>query len=524
MSTDPNGPVYYEGFYHLFYQYNPKGATWGNIVWGHSVSKDLVNWEVLEPAIHPSKWFDIKGTWSGSITIVPGKGPVILYTGLNHNGTQLQNYALPRDSSDPYLREWVKPDDNPIVIPDYTMNGSAFRDPTTAWFSKDGLWRMIVGSQRDDVGIAYLYRSRDFKKWVKGKHPIHSRVSTGMWECPDLFPVSLTQGLESDDIGSNNTHVLKVSLDLKRYDYYTLGTYDPKKERYVPDGQSPDGWDGLRYDYGNFYASKTFFDYKKNRRILWGWANESDTIFDDMLKGWAGLQAIPRTVLLDSSKKQLLFWPVEEIESLRSDSIGMNSLEVKTGQRFEVEGITPAQADVEVTFEIGSLEKAETFDPSFKFKPLELCMRKGSNVTGGVGPFGLITLATPDLEEYTPVFFRVFKDPSTRKPKILMCSDARASSLKQDEGPRREEKMYKPSFAGFVDTDLHKGRIALRSLIDHSVVESFGALGKTVITSRVYPVKAIKKNAHLYVFNNGTQTVTVESLNAWSMKSPLKMH
>lgn len=60
--------------------------------------------------------------------------------------------------------------------------------------------------------------------------------------------------------------------------------------------------------------------------------------------------------------------------------------------------------------------------------------------------------------------------------------------------------------------------------IDHSVVESFGALGKTVITSRVYPIKAVKENAHSYVFNNGTQTVNVESLDAWSMERPLEMN
>lgn len=262
-------------------------------MWAHSVSRDLVNWEALEHALYPSKWFDIKGTWSGSITVVPGKGPVILYTGINQNETQLQNYAIPADPSDPYLRKWIKPDDNPLVTPDYTMNGSAFRDPTTAWFSKDGHWRTVVGSKRKNRGIAYIYRSRDFKNWVKAKHPVHSKQSTGMWECPDFFPVSLTDfqnGLELDSVGPNTKHVLKVSLDITRYEYYTLGKYHHKKDRYVPDGNSPDGWDGLRFDYGNFYASKTFFDYKKNRRILWGWANESDTVEDDMSKGWAGLQ------------------------------------------------------------------------------------------------------------------------------------------------------------------------------------------------------------------------------------------
>ncbi|VVA94681.1 unnamed protein product [Arabis nemorensis] len=365
----------------------------------------------------------------------------------------MQSYAIPQDPSDPYLRKWIKPDDNPIAIPDYTMNGSAFRDPTTAWFSKDGHWRTVVGSLRKHRGIAYIYRSRDFKRWVKAKHPVHSKESTGMWEGPDLFPVSLPDfgnGLDLDYVGPNIKHVLKVSLDITRFDYYTLGKYDRKKDRYVPDGDSPDGWDGLRFDYGNFYASKTFFYYKKSRRILWGWANESDTPNDDEKKGWAGRQ-----------------------RKLRG----------------------------------------------FTFKSLELCNIKGCNVSGSVGPFGLIKLATPDLEEYTPVFFRVFKDTSTHKPKVHMCSDARPSSLNQDKGPLPKDRMYKPSFAGFVD-----GRISLRSLIDHSIVESFGALGKTVITSRVYPVKAVQENAHLYVFNNGTQTVNVESLNARSIESPLHMN
>ena len=173
------------------------------------------------------------------------------------------------------------------------MNGSDFRDPTTAWFSKDGHWRTVVGSRRKHRGIGYIYRSKDFKHWVKAKHPIHSKESTGMWECPDFFPVSTTDfenGLDLDYAGPNAKHVLKVSLDMTRYEYYTLGKYYPNKDRYVPNGESPDGWDGLRFDYGNFYASKTFFDYKKNRRILWGWANESDTVEDDITKGWAGLQ------------------------------------------------------------------------------------------------------------------------------------------------------------------------------------------------------------------------------------------
>ncbi|KAF9680859.1 hypothetical protein SADUNF_Sadunf06G0165400 [Salix dunnii] len=512
--NDPNGPLYYKGLYHLFYQYNPEGAVWGNIVWAHSVSKDLINWESLEHAIYPSKWFDNYGCWSGSATILPNGEPVIFYTGIvDEKNTQVQNYAVPANSSDPYLREWVKPDDNPIVYPDRSVNATAFRDPTTAWLV-DGYWRILIGSRRRHRGVAYLYRSWDFKKWVKAKHPLHSVQGTGMWECPDFFPVSMSKedGLDTSVWGPNVRHVLKVSLDLTRYEYYTIGTYDKKKDRYYPDKTLVDGWAGLRYDYGNFYASKTFFDPSTNRRILWGWANESDAVQHDKNKGWAGIQLIPRRVWLDPSGKQLLQWPIAELEKLRSHNVQLSSQKLYQGYHVEVKGITAAQVDVDVTFSFPSLDKAEPFDPKWaKLDALDVCAQKGSKAQGGLGPFGLLTLASEKLEEFTPVFFRVFK--ASDKHKVLLCSDARSSSLGIG--------LYKPPFAGFVDVDLTDKKLTLRSLIDHSVVESFGAGGRTVITSRVYPTIAVFDKAHLFVFNNGSETVTVENLNAWSMKMPV---
>ncbi|KAA8518559.1 hypothetical protein F0562_016033 [Nyssa sinensis] len=514
--NDPNGPLVYKGVYHLFYQYNPKGAVWGNIVWAHSVSTDMINWKKLEPAIYPSKPFDNFGCWSGSATILPDDKPIILYTGIvDQINTQVQNYAVPKNYSDPYLREWIKPDNNPVVVAGPEVNKTAFRDPTTAWYGKDGQWRMLVGSRRRDIGIAYLYKSKDFMKWTKVQHPIHSVEGTGMWECPDFYPVSLRgeNGLDTSIIGKNIKHVLKVSLDATRFEYYTIGKYYPEKDIYVPDNKSMDNWNGLRYDYGNFYASKTFFDSGKQRRILWGWANESDTANEDVAKGWAGIQAIPRKVWLDTSGKQLLQWPIAELEILRGQKVELSNQKLNLGDHVEIKGITAAQADVEVSFSFSSLDKAEPFDPSWK-NAQDLCSQKGSTVQGGVGPFGLLTLASEKLEEYTPVFFRVFK--ATDKHKVLMCSDASSSSLKGG--------LYKPSFAGFVDVDLADKKLSLRSLIDHSVVESFGAGGKTCITSRVYPTVAVWNNTHLYAFNNGTEAITIASLTAWSMKSPEMNH
>ncbi|KAL2487130.1 Beta-fructofuranosidase [Abeliophyllum distichum] len=507
--------MYYNGFYHLFYQYNPKGSVWGNIVWAHSVSKDLINWKKLEPAIFPSKKFDKYGCWSGSATVLPGNKPIILYTGVvDENMTEVQNYAVPADYSDPHLRKWIKPDNNPLIVADLFVNSTAFRDPTTAWLGRDGNWKILVGSRRKHRGIAYLYTSRDFKNWVKAKHPLHSSPKTGNWECPDFFPVSVhgTNGLDASLMEENNIkHVLKVSLDRTRYDYYTLGTYYHEKERYIPDKNTVDGLRGLRYDHGNFYASKSFFDPIKKRRILWAWSNESDTVNEDVEKGWAGILTIPRTILIDPNGRQLLQWPVEELETLRGRKVKLRDKKLKKGEHVEVKGITAAQADVEVTFSFHSLDKAEKYDFSWdEYDAQKLCSQKGSTVQGGVGPFGILTLASEDLKEYTPVFFRIFK--AKRKHVVLLCSDASSSSL--------SEGLYKPSFAGFVDVDLTDKKLSLRTLIDHSVVESFGAGGRTCITSRVYPTLAMYENAHLHAFNNGTETIIIEKLDAWSMNSP----
>lgn len=285
------GLMYYKGFYHLFYQYDPNHPYWGDIVWAHSVSKDMVNWEDLEPALTPSKPFDIQGCWSGSATILPGDKPVVLYTGVNAQGEQVQNVAFPKNLSDPYLREWIKPDYNPVISPVNGINDTEFRDPTTAWLGPDRHWRMLVGTIRRNRGMAMLYRSKDFIHWTRAKHPLHSVTPSPMFECPDFFPVAKegNSGVDTSEYGNGYKFVLKISLDKTSVDYYTIGSYCRELDKYVPDGTSPDNINGLRLDYGNFYASKTFFDPANKRRILIGWSNESDSRSDDIRKGWAGI-------------------------------------------------------------------------------------------------------------------------------------------------------------------------------------------------------------------------------------------
>ncbi|XP_030972399.1 fructan 6-exohydrolase-like [Quercus lobata] len=512
--NDPNGPMVYKGIYHLMYQYNPEGTAWGNIVWAHSTSTDLVNWTPHDPIIYPSQPSDINGCWSGSTTIMPSGTPVILYTGINPKQEQVQNLAMPKNLSDPYLTEWVKSPKNPVISPspENHINASSFRDPSTAWLGSDGTWRVVIGSKTDRRGLAILYRSKDIVTWILSQHPLHSVEGNGMWECPDFFPVSIdsNRGVDTSTLGPKVKHVLKVSLDDTKYEYYTIGTYDLDKDIYIPNIGSVESDLGLRYDYGKFYASKTFFDSLKNRRILWGWLNESSIPDDDRKKGWAGVQAIPRTLWLDKSGKQLVQWPITEIEMLRGQQVNLPQQVLKGGLALEVSGVTAAQADVVISFKASDLEKAEVLDPSWT-NPQVLCKQKSASVRGSLGPFGLLVLASKGLQEVTAVFYRIFKGQN--KYVVLMCSDQSRSSL--------NDSTDKANYGAFLDVDPVHEELSLRSLIDHSIVESFGGGGKSVIAARVYPTLAIDGQAQLQVFNNGTENVQITSMSAWSMKKAL---
>nr|B6DZC8.1 RecName: Full=Fructan 1-exohydrolase w3; Flags: Precursor [Triticum aestivum]ACI16116.1 fructan 1-exohydrolase w3 [Triticum aestivum] len=510
--NDPSGPMYFNGIYHEFYQYNLNGPIFGDIVWGHSVSTDLANWIGLEPALVRDTPSDIDGCWTGSVTILPGGKPIIIYTGGDIDQNQAQNIAFPKNRSDPYLREWIKADNNPVLRPDEPgMNSIEFRDPTTGWIGPDGLWRMAVGGELNGYSAALLYKSEDFLNWTKVDHPLYSHNGSNMWECPDFFAVlpGNNAGLDlSAAIPQGAKHALKMSVD--SVDKYMIGVYDLHRDAFVPDNVVDDRRLWLRIDYGTFYASKSFFDPNKNRRIIWGWSRETDSPSDDLAKGWAGLHTIPRTIWLAGDGKQLLQWPVEEIESLRTNEINHQGLELNKGDLFEIKEVDAFQADVEIGFELASIDDADPFDPSWLLDPEKHCGEAGASVPGGIGPFGLVILASDNMDEHTEVYFRVYK--SQEKYMVLMCSDLRRSSLRPD--------LEKPAYGGFFEFDLEKERkISLRTLIDRSAVESFGGGGRVCITSRVYPaVLADVGSAHIYAFNNGGATVRVPQLSAWTMR------
>ncbi|KAL2641091.1 hypothetical protein AAZV13_06G271500 [Glycine max] len=402
--NDPDGPLFHMGWYHLFYQYNPDSAIWGNISWGHAVSRDMIHWFYLPIAMGPDTWYDINGVWTGSATILPGGKIIILYTGDTNEYVQVQNLAYPANLSDPLLLDWVKYAGNPVLVPPPGIGPKDFRDPTTGWIGPDGKWRVAIGSKKGKKGISLVYTTTDFVNFESNDHYLHAVPGTGMWECVDFYPVSISgsRGLDTSENEPNVKHVLKASMDETRVDHYALGTYFIENDTWVPDNPLEDVGIGLVLDYGRYYASKTFYDPEKERRILWGWINETDTESDDLRKGWASLQTIPRTVLFDSKTgTNLLLWPVEEVESLRLSSDEFEGVVVKPGSVVPLNISLATQLDMFAEFEIETLESKSIGKNNIG------CGSGGATNRSAFGPFGLLAIADDTLSEQTPIYFRL---------------------------------------------------------------------------------------------------------------------
>ncbi|KNA16664.1 hypothetical protein SOVF_087020 [Spinacia oleracea] len=504
-----NGPLYYNGWYHFFYQYNPAGAVWGNIVWAHAVSKDLIKWMDLPIAMVADRWYDFNGVWTGSATILPDGQIVMLYTGSTNESVQVQNLAYPANLSDPLLREWVKYPDNPVLVPPPGIHKLDFRDPTTAWLTSEGKWRITIGSKINKTGISLVYETTDFKNFELLDNILHAVPTTGMWECVDFFPVSVSEsnGLDTSINGPLVKHVLKASMDDNRNDYYAIGTYNEANGTWIPDNAAIDVGIGLRYDYGKFYASKTFYDQEKKRRILWGWVTEGDSEAADVRKGWASLQGVPRTVLYDQkTKTNLVQWPVEEVENLRHNSKEFDKVVVPAGSVVPLDVRAATEIDITAEFEI---EKEALESLPFSGEEYSCPDSKGATQRGALGPFGILILADKNLSEQTPVYFYIIKTFNGRF-KTFFCTDLTRSSVAPD--------VVKDIYGETVPV-LKGERLSMRILVDHSIVEAYAQNGRTCITSRVYPTKAIYKDAKLYVFNNATEASVTASIKTWQMSS-----
>ncbi|KAD4178323.1 hypothetical protein E3N88_26914 [Mikania micrantha] len=502
-----NGPVFYKGWYHLFYQYSPAAPVWGLIAWGHAVSRDMVHWRHLPIAMDTDQWYDVNGVWTGSTTILPNNELVVLYTGSTNESVQVQNLAYPANPSDPLLVNWVKDPTNPVLVPPKWINVKDFRDPTTAWLTPQGKWRMVIGSKINKTGIALLYDTDDFKSYELQDTWLHHVAGTGMWECVDFYPVSKYNfGLDTGDFGPDVKHVLKASMDDDRCDYYAIGNYSPITGKWIPDDPKIDVGIGLRYDYGIYYASKTFYDQNKKRRILWSWIKETDSENSDIKKGWASLMAVPRTVALDPvTGSNLLQWPIEELDKLRSNLNEFNEVKLEPGSLVPLHVGPTSQSDIMVEFELD-----KKFTNSLRVGagvPYNCAGHGGAGVRDALGPFGLLVLANKNLTEYTPTYFHIAKDAHGHL-NTFFCIDQSRSSIAKDV----DKSIY-----GSTVPVLEGEKLSMRVLVDHSIVEGYAQGGRSCITSRVYPTQVIKGGAQLFLFNNATNLTATASLKIWKM-------
>ena len=311
--NDPNGPIWWKGQYHLFYQLNPHAAVWGDMHWGHAISPDMIHWRHQPIALAPTPGgADSEGCFSGSAVVFDGK-PTFIYTGVQnappdqvtiHDGSdKLLETQMLATAEDDKLLHWKKLGKPVIASPPPGMVVTGFRDPCP-WREGD-TWYLGVGSgEREVGGCVLLYRSKDLRHWEymhklvqgkpNGKVAVNPCDSGEMWECPDFFAI-------------DGHHVLFYSTEGKVL--WTTGVYDTVEHRYVPMRT------GVLDQGGSYYAPKSFVP-PDNRRILWGWLRETRPEAQFSAAGWAGAMSLPR-VLTVNRDGYLEMNPAAECEKLR---------------------------------------------------------------------------------------------------------------------------------------------------------------------------------------------------------------
>jgi beta-fructofuranosidase len=289
--NDPNGPIYYKGEYHLFYQHNPYGEQWSNIHWGHAKSKDLVHWEHLPIALAPTHELGEEHCFSGCCVNNYGI-PSIIYTSIGSERLTSTGAEQWMATSLDDMITWKKSTNNPIITLDIhgDLDIREWRDPYI--WREDKYWYMTLGGHihNSRTGIALLYRSTDLIQW-EYLHPLftgekNKKLTGKNWECPNFFPLK-------------DKHILIISPQ-KRV-IYNMGTY--KNHEFIPGS-----WRILDHSQV-FYAPNTLID-KNGRVIMWAWVQGGG------IGGWNGCLTLPRIISLSKDGK-LEFTPAPELQKLR---------------------------------------------------------------------------------------------------------------------------------------------------------------------------------------------------------------
>lgn len=326
--NDANGLVYKDGEYHLYFQYNPYGSVWGNMHWGHSVSRDLVHWEHLPVALARDTMGHI---FSGSSVVdhdnTAGYGPgtvVSFYTSASDKNGQIQCMAYSLDNG----RTFTKYEKNPILTPFDGLKD--FRDPKVFWYAPDKKWVMIVSADKE----MRFYSSPNLKDWTymsafgKGYG-----VQPSQFECPDMVELAV------DGNPANKKWALLVNINPGclfggSATQYFIGDFDGT--RFVCDTK-PEVVKWL--DWGKDHYATVCFSNTGDRIIAVPWVSNWQYANIVPTRQFRSANALPRELTLYAEGKEvyLAVNPVQEVEILRKETKKLPAFKVEAHRGYKID-------------------------------------------------------------------------------------------------------------------------------------------------------------------------------------------
>ena len=373
--NDPNGLVYFQGTYHLFYQYHPYGNTWGPMHWGHAISKDMVYWENLPIALFPdingaifsgSAVVDWKNTSGFGVDATPPLVAVFTYhdhlaQNLGRVDFQTQGIAYSLDGG----RSWAKYGGNPVL---QNPGNRDFRDPKVFWYARQAKWIMTLAVS-DHVSF---YSSKDLKTWThESDFGREWGAHGGVWECPDLIEMQI-------DGKDARKFVLLVSTNPGGPNggsatQYFLGDFDGVRFSLDPDlqrklkaapAERPDLGAALWLDYGtDDYAGSTWSDVRaEDGRVLFiGWMNNWEYASKVPTQRWRGAMTIPRELKLVRTARGLEVHstPAAELQTLRTKDWPIRRTRIR--QETDLTGSAGTKSglfEVQLSLKLGSAQIA----------------------------------------------------------------------------------------------------------------------------------------------------------------------
>ena len=451
--NDPNGMVYLDGEWHLFYQHNPFADVWGHMHWGHAVSRDLLHWSHLPIALHEDEAAGVM-IFSGSAAVdrlnTSGLGsretPALIAAYTGHSATEEdQRIAFSNDRG----RTWTNSRHNPVI----RIGSREFRDPKLFWHAPSQHW--IMACVLADKQQVRFYSSTDLRDWQHMSDFGPAGAHTGAWECPDLFTLAV------DGDPSHVKWVLKVdnqqSVDGHAGGQIFIGHFDGV--RFVCDDPPA----RIRpIDYAlDFYASQSWSDAPEGRRVWLAWMTHWSYAGKLPTSPWRGMMTAPRELALRTFDDgiHLTQAPVREIETLRRQHIRLENVEA-TQATIDAKGTA---LDIQVVLE---REGAS---------PFGLHVREGAAERTAIG--------------YDPQAGELFVD--------------RSESGDMSFSPQFVERHA-------VRLTLKDNMLALRVLVDAQSVEVFAEEGRVVMSVQIFPRD---ESDGISLFGNAI----IRSLDVWAL-------